>query len=80
MAMWDGCASMLDLIVAYLRERVRARVLIPLALSLAFTGWLLVPSASFDAVTIFAATVRAFVFSLAFRVWDDLEDRQRIGS
>ena len=67
--------SMFDLIVAYLRERVRARVLIPLAFMLAFTGWLLVPVTGFDAAAFFVATTQAFVLSLAFRVWDDLEDR-----
>ena len=67
--------SMFELIVAYLRERVRAHVLIPLALMLAFTGWLLAPAAGFDASEFLVATTQAFVLSLAFRVWDDLEDR-----
>src|SRR6478672_727378 len=71
----DGSMSMFDLIVAYLRERVCARVLIPLAFMLAFTGWLLVPVTGFDAAAFFVATTQAFVLSLAFRVWDDLEDR-----
>jgi len=67
--------SMLELIAAYLRERMRARVLVPLALVLALTGWLLVPGAGFDGTEFFVATTQAFVLSLAFRVWDDLEDR-----
>jgi 4-hydroxybenzoate polyprenyltransferase len=67
--------STLDLLVIYLRQRVRARVLIPLALLLALSGWLLVPSAGFDARDFLAAAARAFLFTLAFRVWDDLEDR-----
>jgi 4-hydroxybenzoate polyprenyltransferase len=66
---------MLDLIIAYLRERIRLRVFVPLALTLAFTGWLLVPGAAFDITDVLAAAGRAFVLSLAFRVWDDLEDR-----
>lgn len=66
---------MRDVIVAYLRERIRARVLVPLALLLAFTGWLLAPSGGLDAQAFLVATAQAFVLSLAFRVWDDLEDR-----
>lgn len=66
---------MRELIVAYLRERVRARVFVPLALLLAFTGLMLDPAADFNLPTYLGATARAFVLSLAFRVWDDLEDR-----
>ena len=75
MATMAECASMRDLIVAYLRERVRARVLVPLALLLALTGWLLAPAGGLDSRAFLVATAQAFVLSLAFRVWDDLEDR-----
>jgi 4-hydroxybenzoate polyprenyltransferase len=67
--------STLDLLVVYLRERVRARLLVPLALLLASSGWLLVPQAEFEVLDVLAAAARAFCFTLGFRVWDDLEDR-----
>lgn len=67
--------STFDLLAAYLRQRTRARVLIPLALVLASFGWWLEPSGGFHVSAFFAAALRAFVFTLAFRVWDDLEDR-----
>jgi 4-hydroxybenzoate polyprenyltransferase len=67
--------SMLELILAYLRQRMRARVLVPLALILALAGWLLAPAARFDAVAFVVVALEAFVLVLAFRVWDDLEDR-----
>jgi 4-hydroxybenzoate polyprenyltransferase len=64
-----------DVVLAYLRERMRPRVFVPLALLCALTGWMLVPGSAFDASVFFLAAAHAFVFSLAFRVWDDLEDR-----
>ena len=67
--------STLDLLFVYLRERVRARLLVPLALLLASSGWLLVPQAEFETLDVLAAAARAFGFTLGFRVWDDLEDR-----
>src|SRR4051794_24066453 len=67
--------STVDLLFVYLRERVRARVLVPLALLLALSGWLLVAAAEFDVSDFLAAGWRAFLFTLGFRVWDDLEDR-----
>jgi len=76
MATLVWCASMGNLIISYLRERVRARVFIPLALLLAVTGGMLPPAGDFELPSFLAATAQAFVLSLAFRVWDDLEDRR----
>ena len=64
-----------ETLLAYLRERMRPSVFVPLALACAFTGWLLAPGLAFDASAFFLAALHAFVLSLAFRVWDDLEDR-----
>ena len=64
-----------DVIFAYLRERMRPSVFVPLALLCALTGWLLAPGSPLDARAFLVAAVEAFVLSLAFRVWDDLEDR-----
>src|SRR5438105_4707949 len=64
-----------ELLAAYLHQRARARLLVPLAFVLASAGCILAPSISFDVVPFFIAASQAFVFTLAFRVWDDLEDR-----
>ncbi|MEP6493894.1 MAG: hypothetical protein ABJF01_14530 [bacterium] len=67
--------STAELIAAYLRQRVRPRVLVPLALMLSGAGWLLVPLPSFDPRRLALSALCAFVIVLTFRVWDDLEDR-----
>jgi 4-hydroxybenzoate polyprenyltransferase len=64
-----------ELLVAYLRQRIRVRAFVPLALLLAIASWWLVPSAAFQSATFFESATQAFVLILAFRVWDDLEDR-----
>ena len=66
--------SAIDLVGAYLRERARPRVFVPLAVLLALTGWALVPVAGFKLGDLTLAAVQAFTLMLAFRVWDDLED------
>jgi 4-hydroxybenzoate polyprenyltransferase len=64
-----------ELLAAYVRQRVRPRVLVPLALLLALAGRLLSPLEQFHTGAFVLAMAQAFVFTLAFRVWDDLEDR-----
>ncbi len=65
-----------SMVVAYLRQRARLRLLVPLSVLLAFAG------ASFPALWIASlrdiaiATVQAFALILAFRIWDDFEDRE----
>lgn len=68
-----------ELLVAYMRQRLRPRVLLPLALLLALAGQILSPSAQFRTSAFVLAMAQAFVFTLAFRVWDDLEDRHADG-
>ena len=71
-----------ELIVRYLRERARLSVLVPLAAVMAaiggwtggqVNGW----TGQRRAIEFALATVTALVLMLAFRVWDDLEDRSR---
>ena len=64
-----------ELLVAYLRQRVRGRLFVPLALVLAFGGWCLTPAVGFQLEPFALASAQAFLLVLAFRVWDDLEDR-----
>ena len=68
-----------ELLAAYLRQRVRPSAFVPLALLLALAGRLLSPPAQFHMGAFILATAQAFVFTLAFRVWDDLEDRHADG-
>ena len=64
-----------ELLVAYLRQRVRFRAFVPLALLLATASWWLVPTSAFESGAFVESATQAFVLVLAFRVWDDLEDR-----
>ena len=67
--------SALELIVAYLRERARLRLLIPLSVLLALAGrWMISGSSTPIGATGLAGS-QALGLVLAFRIWDDLEDR-----
>src|SRR4051812_40382342 len=70
----EWCMSAIDLVGAYLRERARPRLFAPLAVLLALAGWALVPGLGFDTSDVALTAAQAFIFMLAFRVWDDLED------
>jgi hypothetical protein len=60
-----------ELIVRYLAERARPIVFVPLAVALALVGARSTPRS-------FAiAALEALLLILAFRIWDDLEDRPR---
>jgi 4-hydroxybenzoate polyprenyltransferase len=66
-----------ELVVAYVRERYRARLFLPLAALLATAG-MLAAGARFDApLSVVRAVITCYALVLAFRVWDDLEDRER---
>lgn len=67
--------SSVELIAAYLRERVHVRVFAPLVVVMVGAGWLLAPTAGLDVRELLLAAVRALVLVVMFRVWDDLEDR-----
>jgi 4-hydroxybenzoate polyprenyltransferase len=67
--------SSAELIAAYLRERLHARVFVPLVLLIAGAGWALAPAAGFDVREFSLAALRALAIVVMFRVWDDLEDR-----
>jgi 4-hydroxybenzoate polyprenyltransferase len=67
--------SAFSLVAAYLRQRARLRLLVPLSILLAVAGRLFVAPADATAATVIAAC-QALAFILAFRIWDDLEDRE----
>ena len=67
--------SALELIVAYLRERARFRLFIPLSMLLALAGRWMVATSSTSMSALGIAAVQALGLILAFRIWDDLEDR-----
>ena len=68
--------SATEIIVRYLHERARPRLLVPLALFLAASGLWLVSATEFRMAVLLSSSLQALVFCLAFRVWDDLEDRR----
>jgi 4-hydroxybenzoate polyprenyltransferase len=68
-----------ELIMPYLGERYRPRVFVPLALLLSLAGALasgVVPELATVPI-IASGFVVSYALVLAFRVWDDLEDRER---
>lgn len=67
--------SALEFIVAYLRERARLRLFAPLAVLLALAGHWMVPASPTSLGALTFASVQALSLVLAFRIWDDLEDR-----
>ena len=69
--------STFDLIRRYLVERARLGVFIPLAVLLALTGRVFSPSGFGSLSGFLGAASQALILALAFRIWDDLEDRQR---
>jgi hypothetical protein len=77
MAIAERFMSSTDVIFRYLAERARPVVLVPLAAVLAIAGWLVAPAAPWSTPQFLATTANAFIWVLAFRVWDDLEDRSR---
>jgi 4-hydroxybenzoate polyprenyltransferase len=70
------CMRALSLLAAYLRQRTRLALLAPLSIVLALASCLFVApwSASVRAVVI--AALEALGLILAFRIWDDVEDRE----
>jgi hypothetical protein len=69
--------SSTELVSAYLVERARLVLFVPLALLIAATAWLAAPRGDESVASFVARAAQAFLFVLAFRVWDDLEDRAR---
>jgi 4-hydroxybenzoate polyprenyltransferase len=71
-----------ELIVRYVRERARLSVFVPLAFVVAAVGrWTGEPedrwTGEIAAIELSVASLAVLVLVLAFRVWDDLEDRAR---
>ena len=66
-----------ELVARYLAERSRPRILGLLSRLLAAAGLLLAPSSGVNLVRYLASAAQAFLLVLAFRVWDDLADRER---
>ena len=54
--------SSAELITAYLRQRVHARVFVPFVLVMTGAGWLLAPSAGFAAISMFSQRVNSMGF------------------
>ena len=69
--------STLDLLRRYLAERARLGVFIPLAVLLALTGRVFNPGGFGSLPGFLVAARQALILTLAFRIWDDLEDRRR---
>jgi 4-hydroxybenzoate polyprenyltransferase len=68
--------SALRLVVAYVRQRARLRLFLPLSTLLAVAGRWMVVSSSASLSDVLIAALQALGLTLAFRVWDDLEDRE----
>ena len=64
-----------ELIVRYLRERGRPTALVSLSLLMAGAGWASRDSTRMTAIRFAIAALTALLLVLAFRIWDDLEDR-----
>jgi 4-hydroxybenzoate polyprenyltransferase len=67
--------SPLELVGAYLRQRARLRLLVPLSTLLALAGWLFIPASTASPTELMIAALAALGFILSFRIWDDIEDR-----
>jgi len=67
--------SALELIVAYVRQRARLRLFVPLSILLALAGRWMVASTDVSIGAIAIAALEALGLALAFRIWDDVEDR-----
>jgi 4-hydroxybenzoate polyprenyltransferase len=64
-------------LTAFLRERYDARRFVPLALLLGAVG-MIAAGARFDSpAALMQSVVISYLLVLAFRVWDDIEDRER---
>jgi len=66
----------LSLVAAYLRERARLRLLVPLSILLALAGCSFVTPWSASVRDAAVAALQALGLMLAFRIWDDIEDRE----
>lgn len=64
-----------ELIMRYLRERGRPTALIALSLLMAGTGGASRDATRMTLIGFAVGTLTAFLLVLAFRIWDDLEDR-----
>src|SRR5262245_29463596 len=69
--------STLREIAAYLRERYDSRRFVPLALVLGVVGTIAAGSRLDSPPALIQSVVVSYLLVLAFRVWDDLEDRER---
>ena len=67
--------SALELIVRYLRHRARLRLFVPLSILLAVAGRLMVQASPASLGALAIPALQALGLTLAFRIWDDIEDR-----
>jgi 4-hydroxybenzoate polyprenyltransferase len=68
--------SALRLIAAYVRQRARLPLFVPLSILLAVAARWMVASSSAPLSDIAIAVAQALGVILAFRIWDDIEDRE----
>jgi 4-hydroxybenzoate polyprenyltransferase len=69
--------SSIELVTAYLAERARPTVFVPLALLIAETAWLAAPGTESTAASFGMCAMQALLLIMALRIWDDLQDRAR---
>jgi 4-hydroxybenzoate polyprenyltransferase len=67
--------SVLELLLAYLKQRARLRLFVPLSIVLALAGPAMVPFPNPSITAITLAALQALGLALAFRIWDDVQDR-----
>src|SRR6185369_128449 len=68
--------STLRELTAYLRERYDGRRFVPLALLLGVVGMVAAGSRFDSPAALMQSVVISYLLVLAFRVWDDIEDRE----
>lgn len=64
------------LIVTYVAQRARPQALLPLSIAIAAVAWTGVGLSAFQLPEFVATVAQTLLLVFAFRVWDDLEDRQ----
>ena len=69
--------SSIELVARYLGERARPSVFVPLAGLIAETAWLAAPGSERSVTAFGLCAAQALLLVLAFRVWDDVQDRAR---
>jgi hypothetical protein len=64
------------LLVTYVAQRARLQALLPLSIAIAAVAWTGIPFDAFLPAEFVATVAQTLVLVFAFRVWDDVEDRE----